>query len=93
MKRILTSIHLVSLAYIVFRFLGLYRNAWVARMREADPLFPQTAMEMLQKTCVDLFLFFIPCLLMVAAIQFAVSRVWGYLVERERVHYESELKK
>ena len=93
MKRILTSIPLVPLAYLVFRFLDLYGNVWVARMREADPLFPQTALEMLQKTCVDLFLFFIPCLLMVAAIQFAVSRVWGYRGERERVHDEAELKK
>lgn len=93
MKRILTSIPLVSLAYIVFRFLNLYGNAWGARMREADPLFPQTALEMLQKTCVELFLFFIPCLLMVAAIQFAVSRVWGYRIERERVHHKAELKK
>lgn len=93
MKRILASIPLVSLAYIVFRFLNLYGNAWAARMRAADPLFPQTALEMLQKTCVDLFLFFIPFLLMVAAIQFAVSRVWGYRGERERVHDEAELKK
>ena len=93
MKRILTSIPLVPLAYLVFRFLDLYGNAWVARMRAADPLFPQTALEMLQKTCVDLFLFLIPFFLMVAAIQFVVSRVWGYLVERERVHYEAELRK
>ena len=93
MKRILTSIPLVPLAYLVFRFLDLYGNAWVARMRAADPLFPQTVLEMLQKTCADLFLFFIPFLLMVAAIQFVGSRVWGYFVERERVHYEAELKK
>ena len=93
MKRILTSIPLVPLAYLVFRFLDLYGNAWVARMRAADPLFPQTGLEMLQKTCVDLFLFLIPFLLMVAAIQFAVSRVWGYRGERERVHDEAELKK
>ena len=41
MKRILTSIPLVPLAYLVFRFLDLYGNAWVARMRAADPLFHQ----------------------------------------------------
>lgn len=93
MKRILTSIPLVPLAYIVFRFLDLYGNAWAARMRAADPLFPQTALEMLQKTCADLFLFLIPFLLVVIAIQFVASRVWGYLVERERVHHKAGRKK
>ena len=40
-----------------------------------------------------LFLFLIPFLLMVAAIQFVGSRVWGYFVEREQIHYEAELRK
>jgi hypothetical protein len=93
MKRIFASIPFVPLAYALFRFLGFYGSAWAARMKAADPLFPQTALEMLQKTCADLFLFFIPFLLMVAAVQLVFSRIWGYLMEREHSHYEAEMKK
>ena len=93
MKRIITAIPLAPLGYLLFRFLDLWGRGWTERMRAIDPQFPQTCLQMLQKACIELFTSLIPFILLVFAIQFIFSRVWGYFVERERAHYEAELRK
>ena len=93
MKRIIAAIPLAPLSYMLFRFLDLCGRGWTERLKAADPQFPQTCVQMLQKAGIERFTWLIPLVIMVLAIELLISRVFGYLVERERIHYEAETKK